>query len=534
MRKRVEEGVPRWVSSVRRMLFARLGSRSRWTLVAFLAALMTSVSVTGALVLFWMPLQVAVLVGLVAGMIGPGLRRSALAAAAAFLVGQVAGPHSMWLGLQPLSTWKVVFGALAAAAVAAPVAYVSPRKRVRTALSWAVVALVVANMWMTAFFIDAQPLVDPRTRKPSPSLFEELDGRVPRVFMGSDEYFYLRVLERVQDGESYYPAYASAVLEHWGEARPLSGVIQVRLPTLFWFWSLLPPAGRSMVIAYLVLATVAVVSVPAFSAPFLRRPLAVPAAAAVASYLLFFATQLTVLFTEPWAAACAVIGVASWAVSFQTKYWKMTILSAAFWVTLACVIRELVLFLPIAGVLSSWSSEGGQRRFRLGVWFGSLAVFFAAYAAHAAAVRPFLTPNDWMSKHLLTGGFRNVVAGMTYGSAAFGGMSSVLLGLGVLGLLGTVVIPRRSLRVFAFWSVVLPLSAFLLFGTDATDIWTDDAVNYWGSVVDPLLLAFTPAAFGWLLAASSWFDVGVPPPSEGEYAQEDVAGEEPAVMEGVA
>ena len=74
----------------------------------------------------------------------------------------------------------------------------------------------------------------------------------PGIYLNDDE-IYRRVYFLLHRGESYYTAYldAWAGLRHHPE--PPGSPVSVRLPTLYWLWSALPPDPFSIVYAFLAL-----------------------------------------------------------------------------------------------------------------------------------------------------------------------------------------------------------------------------------------------------------------------------------------
>lgn len=506
VREKEAPGRPlRSVIAVRRWLFERFDAELGWTAASFLGGLMTSFAVTGGLVLFFPGVQAALLVGLVVGMLAPNPRRAAWIATAATVVGWVLGPSSAWGMTHPWSLVHRIGGLLAAAvalAVAVAVAfftsrYSGPRRR-RFCLSCVGVGVIVANLWLTAFTVASLPSYDPRMQAVVPSFFEQLEGDVPLEFRGSDEFFFLKVRERQALGVRYYEAYTQTAASHFGSEDKLSSSVHVRMPTLFWMLHWLPSHNVWIVIWYLLLCSAAIVAVPAVSSQYVRVPLTLPAAAAVASYFLFFAVQLNILYTEPWAAAWAVIAVALLVFSRTTRYVRSAVVLSVVAATIAVLIRELMVFLPVAGFLTAVQTPGKNRRFGMLAWGASLAVFITAYVLHVLAVRPHIASGDWVTKYLSSGGVRNLWASLSYGSPLFGGKGALLVALGVLGLIGMASIADRSVRVFASWCLQLPLLGFLLVGNDAVATVGGTQVNYWGATVQPLLLAFAPTVFGWL------------------------------------
>lgn len=473
----------------------------RWSSIPLFAGLATSFATTGGLLFLAAGVQAALLVGAVVGMLSPSPSRAAVIAALATAVGRLVGPRAPY-SLRPEA--ESALALLALAALAALTAYVvaaaSRAHGVRRAVTWAALVLIVGNMWVTALSLASQTTYELTLRHDIPSLLDQLEGDVPEELKPSDEFFYLSVRQRMLTGTPYYPAYAKTAAEHY--AIPPRSPMYFRLPTLLPALGFLP-SGRSVLLAYLVLASTAVLSVPLLLTSAVRPALAVPGAAAVASYLLFFSAQLVILYSEPWAACFGLISVALWAASLRAVRWRSLAVLSALAATGAALIRELALFLPAAGFFSAARSSSKERRIRALVWILPVAAFAVVYGMHVHAVQPYLSPGDGVSAYL-RGGPLKVLGALTYGSTLLGDRPAVVAAFCVLGLLGVAALPDPRLRTFATWAVTLPLGFFMLFGNEAVDATRFFQVNYWGAVVQPLLLALSPAAFGWLVA---------PPPS---------------------
>lgn len=483
---------------------------SRRSLVALLAALGTSLAVTGGLLSLVPALQVALLVGGVGGMLAPDARRAAMIGPAAVVLGRIFGPHSVSRGLRPMSLWEVVAAACLAAVFAAGAARLSARPKLRVALPWGAVALIVVDLWVAGVSLASAPLTDNWTGSRIPSLFMQLDAEMSETLSPSDQYLFFRVLRLQDRGSPYYAAFASASRDHYGP-NMLGSPIHVRMPTLFWFWTALGPRHGRIILAYLLLAGLAVLSVLWISGPGLGRPLGVVGAAAVATYLLFFAAQPVILDGEPWAAACALLSAGSLALSFRSARWRGALVSAVLWALLAALVREIAAFVLLAGVVSSFAAPPGQRRVRIAAWSGGALAFAAAYGAHIVAARPYLVHAEWVSKYVLAGGVEHLWAGLTYGALTFGNQPLYLAGLAVVGLAGAAALRSRPMRRFALWCLLVPLGSFLFFASDASGGAAGAVVNYWGALVAPLMLAFVPAALARLLPSSRDAVAGTPP-----------------------
>jgi hypothetical protein len=377
---------------------------------------------------------------------------------------------------------------LVAAIVAAGVCWTVGRwSKTRAWLAYAVIGLIVANMWVTTVYVTSQwqGAAAPVSQvvATSPKLGEKW----------LDDSFYRRVLWLMRDGKGFYQAYRQGFNENakWGFDPP--SVISYRLPTAFWFWSALPGGPMAMFVAWLVLSTAALLATVRIVIHRLPAAFAIPAVAALATYFIYYGASTLITLTEPWAAALGILGVAAYIESFGSPHWrKWTVAAAAFALT-ACLVRELMVYVPVAGLLAALVAGGEQRRFRALAWGVVLAAFVGAYALHVAAIGGAVS-GIGSSQAFSSGGFAFLASAFSWGVDIVGGGAATIVTFVALAVLGIVLLRDHSERTFLALAVALPFVAFLFFGNDAVDIG-GKATNYWGVVIVPLLIALSPWGF---------------------------------------
>ena len=413
-----------------------------------------------------------------------GLIATSLVWAPVVAVVAVAGGLSIVLGSFDPATLSLP--ALIVAIVALAVCWaVRRRPKTRTWIAYAVIGLIVANMWATTIYISF-PWTSGGTAQ-----FVATSPKVGESWLDND--FYRRVLWLMRDGKGYYEAYRQGFNENvrWGFDPP--SVVSYRLPTAFWFWTALPGGPAAIFVAWLLLSTGALVASVRIAIRRVPVAFAIPAVAALTTYFVYYGTTTLVVLTEPWAAALGLLSVAAYIESFDSPNWrKWTVVAAALALT-ACLVRELMVYLPVAGLLAALVAEGEQRRFRALAWSAALAVFAGAYALHVAAINGVVS-GVASEKAFSSGGPAFLARAFFWGVKIVGGGGATIVALAVLAIAGIVLLPGRSQRVFLALAVALPFGAFLLFGNDAVDS-SGNATNYWGIVIVPLLIALSPWGF---------------------------------------
>ena len=107
-----------------------------------------------------------------------------------------------------------------------------------------------------------------------------------------------------------------------------------------------------------------------------------------------------------------------------------------------------------------------------------------------------MTPSGGLEKWLGRGSIGNIALGIANGARYISAFQWLLVLLAVLGIVGAALQSEPQYRVFLLLCLVPPLLFFLIAWNGAIDQATGKNVNYWGSIVSPLLFALAPAALG--------------------------------------
>jgi hypothetical protein len=402
-----------------------------------------------------------------------------------------AGAAAVLIGLPiVLGAFSVDVAAVALAGVAAFAIHwlIGRKPRWSDWIAYGVIGLIVANMWATTLYVNA----------PRPSGDATPAAAVaasPKLGVDwNDTGFYRRVLSRMRSGEGFYVAYRAAFNENLRWAMDPPSVFSYRLPTAFWFWRYLPGGPIAPFAAWLVLSTAVIAAVTRLTRHRVRLAVALPAAAAIASYLITFGTSVQVLLTEAWAASLGVLAVAAVVESYSSRHWRRWTLAAVSLALLACLTRELMVFLPVAGVAAALLVRDERGRFRAMAWGACLAAFASAYIAHIAAIGGAVSGVK-AALAFSSGGLRFFADAFSWATEIIGGGAPVIVAFAVMAATGIWLTPDRGEKWFLALAAALPLTTFLLVGNDARDLTTGQTLNYWGTVVIPVLIALSPWGF---------------------------------------
>ena len=448
---------------------------------ALLAGILTTAAV--ARLFFW---GAAAQLGIIAGSC-VGLMSTSLIWAPVAMVLSVSVGLSMVLGT--FDPAAISLPALIGAVVALAVCWLVRRQpKARPWVAYAVIALIVASMWATTIYVSLPR--PPGLGVPVAQAVAE-SPKVGEEWL--DNEFYSRVLWLMRQGEGYYQAYRQGFNENvkW-EIDPPS-IVSYRLPTAFWIWNGLPGGQWGIFVAWLLLTTAALAASVRIVVRRLPVVFAIPAVAALTTYFIYYGTTSCVLLTEAWGAAIGILCVAAYIESFDSPNWRKWTIAAAALALAACLVRELMVYLPVAGFIAAFVARREQRRFRALSWGAVLAAFSFAYALHVAAIGGAVS-GVGSNLAFSSGGVAFLVRAFAWGVQIVGGGAVTLVTLSALAALGIALTRDRAERVFLILAITLPFAAFLVFGNDAVDA-TGKAANYWGIVVVPLLIALSPWGF---------------------------------------
>ena len=471
----------------------------RWRdLAAFAAALLAYAFTHGGLVYaqFMPAVQVGLIVGVVTAFAASSSVRAGVAALLGVGVGGAIEPLLFAQGspLLLVATTALVAG-LSAWVLRTVVDSGAVRKQLVVALG---VVLILGNLWLTTATLGAnQVVLDGQT------MFQWITTRPTPGTKQPDQTYYLAIIDHMTDGMPYYQALRRAYHENtvWGYDPP--NVFAVRQPLLLTALAALPGDRRSPIWALTFMASVAGLLAMALATNVSEASIRLLSLAAVAAYFLDFTTFPFVLSAEPWGGLLAVVCAGLFALSLRRRSSasrRWLVVAAALTAVLSVAVRELMLFLPVAGLVAAFFAERAERRFDLLAWSASLLASVAALGAHFAYARTIVTPRSGLEKWLGRGSLGNVVLGIVNGTRYLSASHVVLVGLALLGIAGLLLQESLQYRVFLALAVFPALLFFLVAWNGAIDSATSKPVNYWGSIVSPLLFALAPAALGPLLA----------------------------------
>jgi len=404
----------------------------------------------------------------------------------------VAQPWFLGSALTPATTIALYVGLGCAAAAA--FTWVLRRRvnpnRMQRGLSLLTVAVLIMLLWHSTLrynagaFTPDQPTVNAWLDTPP------APGQTP----GDRDYF-LNFFYLTHAGVPYYDAViATYRADALGEYRLPNGIPGYRLPTLFALWQLLPAQGSALVPAFLLFATLAVISAYAIGTQLAQRGAGVMSALLVAAAYLNISTSSFVVFVDGWAMAITLAGVAILVRALQRPSTPLMWAALAV-MLLAASMREILLYPILLGAASVVLLPRAQWLRAAAPWLAALGLFALLYAAHVWAIDGRVDKAGSVG-FWLNGGPAHLLATLRFFDQLMGGAPWFIPLLVLSGLMGAAMVMRtqRQLGGLLLACVLVPHIAFLLFGSAGRDLITGAVPGYWSMLVHPLALALAPVA----------------------------------------
>ncbi|HEY5388067.1 MAG TPA: hypothetical protein VIL79_09225 [Thermoleophilia bacterium] len=432
--------------------------------------------------------QAGVIVGIVAAFSATAGWRAAVAAGAAGVIGGLLLPVASGGSTLVATATVAVVAALVAIGARWAVDRGAIRKQLVVMLG---MAIIIGNLWLSTATLDSQQVVIE-----GQTMFQFMVSKPQPDVLQPDQVFYKNIVQKMRAGTNYYDAWRQAYHENavWG--RDPSSAISVRQPLLLSVLAALPGDGRSPIWLMTLVASIAVILSMAMVRGLHEHAIALVSAAAVASFALNFTTLPFVFGFEPWGGLLAVIAVSLFAQSHGGKPEPMRrrlLIASAVIAVLAVAVRELMLFLPLAGIVAAFFAPKPQRRFDLTVWIGALVTSAVALGAHVLAAQRIISPGPGLEQWLGRGSIDNLTMGLVNGAKYISTSYLVLVALAFIGIGGALLARDRQYRAFLIVAIFVPLVGFLFAYNGAIDQATGKVINYWGPVITPVVYAMVPA-----------------------------------------
>jgi hypothetical protein len=297
-----------------------------------------------------------------------------------------------------------------------------------------------------------------------------------------DGFVFLRTLDLMRNGSSYYAAFARAIRDERGlDPTPLASPFNFREPFLFHLWKVLPGGDLPMDLLgwFLVLAVVMQLAAYVVARRWVPPGPALVAPLLLVPYLSFFLRH-NVWFTmvEIWAAGFALVALA-----FLVRgRWVPSLVM----LVVAVATRELmVLFVPV-WLLAWWLwSPPSKRRW----WIPAVAIVgpLVVLGLHWALAPTVSGPGGDGIDHWLTGpSLGRLRRDLTFAWAPVVGATAVALLVPLAALVGPLVTRPRRAALPLTCLVAVPLVFLLCVSSGPTGA-------YWGAILTPLAIALAPS-----------------------------------------
>lgn len=350
-----------------------------------------------------------------------------------------------------------------------------------------VVGLVVANMVITAEFVNSQV-----ARGSVPPNYELLKRPVPTAYE-DDTYIFLNTYRDMGEGRGFYSSFRDAHRAYGGWGQDPPGVFGYRLPTAFWLWQVQPWGPLGIPRTLLGLEIIVLIGLTFALIRYLPLGVVATCVSGIAGYLIYFPTTAYALWIESWAvpfalgSLCAVLLAERSRHRSKTWWWVAAGLALT-----AMLVREQYVLLGLGGLVTSLVVPRLRRRRIWLPWAIAVGLFVVAWGLHARAVLSMSSPDafTWQQfvKQWLNGGLAHLRACLAFGTFYISLTKTGSYAWAALGTLGIALAPRTIRWLLGLTAAGGALLA-LGFGSPT---W----VGYWGVFLTPYLLLGVPFAFG--------------------------------------
>jgi hypothetical protein len=299
-----------------------------------------------------------------------------------------------------------------------------------------------------------------------------------------DGIFFEKVYYLVKRGMSFYKAYDEGFRQDARFDTPPAAVSGWRMPTLFWLWSPLPN-GRAIVSSFILLSIIAMFCAFFAVRRFIDPVLSLLAPTFLSTYLLFGIVSWWHTELEYWALFFALPAI--------TLYLYNQRIAALPFAALASLIREWMIAVLLAGLIDNLFHK---RKRESMLWGGTFVLVIAAYALNlyfvvshlkSVGIKPVL-----LSGGLFNGGIGFILYTIQFGSSFFVKEVNFLYLLFFTGLFGVLYFAYKERKPFFSCVALLPLIAFLFYGTGKVPGDPPGWADYYNINFMPFLLVAVP------------------------------------------
>jgi hypothetical protein len=307
-----------------------------------------------------------------------------------------------------------------------------------------------------------------------------------------DGQLFLKTIFLMKRGEPYYSAFGKAMTQDSRFNAPPPLVLNYREPWVARFVALLPGnAGLDAWATFLVLAIGAILGAYLLASQFLTPGAALLGPMLLVSYFSWSLTTKWFPLSELWAGALAVWVV----VAFSRERWW----TAAILVLAAVAIRELMVYLIPVGAIA-WAFYPERKRV-VTPMIALVALPMVVLGYHVmSAPGAFGSGSSGGISTWLHASPTSLAAALRFSSNYMPWGKLAMLGIPVFALAGAAFVPCMWRKAMFVAVIGVPLVALSLFSSGAFG-------NYWGGIIQPIVLAIMPLVFIPLLSKTEASDV---------------------------
>lgn len=312
-----------------------------------------------------------------------------------------------------------------------------------------------------------------------------------------DGIFFLKMFYLVDQGIDFYEAYDIGFQHDKRFDAPPPIIGGWRMPTTFWFWSVIASRGDHLVNYFIFFSLVLMACAYLIARKFTEPAFALIGASLVGTYMLFGSASWWYTELEYWGLFLALPAATLYL--YDKRYWALPL------ALLAGLMREWIALILIAGLIINLLN---RRWIESGIWATACTFVGGAYFLNIHNIVEYTKqanlPLSLETAGMGQGGIGFILYTLQFGSSFFTGGLNLLYILFFMGIIGAVVTGIRTKNFYWAALIILPLTVFMFYGSGRVPGEPPGWNDYYNINFMPYILVAVPFMAKPLIDAGLW------------------------------
>jgi len=335
------------------------------------------------------------------------------------------------------------------------------------------------------------------TSNPSTDIASGSAIEPPAESFAFDGIFFLKMFYLVDQGMNFYEAYDLGFQHDKRFDAPPPIIGGWRMPTTFWFWSVIASRGDHLVNYFVFFSLILMACAYLVASKFTEPAFALISASLVGTYMLFGSASWWYTELEYWGLFLALPAATLYL--YDKRYWALPL------ALLAGLMREWIALILIAGLIVNLIN---RRWVESGIWATACALVGGAYFLNIHNIVEYTKqanlPLSLEAAGMGQGGIGFILYTLQYGSGFFNGGLGLIYILFFTGIIGAVVTGIRTKNFYWAALIILPLTVFMFYGSGRVPGDPPGWNDYYNINFMPYILVAVPFMAKPLIDAGLW------------------------------